>query len=211
MIASLRGSIISKTEEGIVIEVGGLGYEVFLCEASLRNLGPEGGEAYVLTAQSISMYGGAALYGFLTREEKDLFDLFRDAVPNTGAKKALDYLNKALKSLPDFKQAVMKNDPRLLTSIFGFTAKTADKLISALKDKMPDFQTAGAARLGAFAAQGSYGQVLNALSTSASRPARRSRAGGGRRRRAPRPKARSSSLNAPSKIVAWLGLPWVCP
>ena len=164
MIASLRGSIILKTDESAVIETGGVGYEVFLCEASLRNLGPEGGEAYVLTAESISMYGGAALYGFLTREEKDLFDLFRDAVPNTGAKKALDYLNKALKSLPDFKQAVMKNDPKLLTSIFGFTAKTADKLIAALKDKMPDFQTAGAARLGAFAAQGSYAQVLNALS-----------------------------------------------
>ncbi|PIU20113.1 MAG: hypothetical protein COT18_03960 [Elusimicrobia bacterium CG08_land_8_20_14_0_20_59_10] len=164
MIASLRGSIISKTDESAVIETGGVGYEVFLCDASLRNLGPEGSEAFVLTAESISMYGGAALYGFLTREEKDLFDLLRGAVPNTGAKKALDYLNKALKSLPDFKQAVMKNDPRLLTSIFGFTAKTADKLIAALKDKMPDFQTAGAARLGAFAAQGSYAQVLNALS-----------------------------------------------
>ena len=164
MIASLRGSIVLKTDESAVIETGGVGYEVFLCEASLRNLGPEGGEAYVLTAESISMYGGAALYGFLSREEKDLFDLFRDAVPNTGAKKALDYLNKALKSLPDFKQAVMKNDPKLLTSIFGFTAKTADKLIAALKDKMPDFQTAGAARLGVFTAPGPYAQVLNALS-----------------------------------------------
>ncbi|MFA6434110.1 MAG: Holliday junction branch migration protein RuvA [Elusimicrobiales bacterium] len=165
MIASLRGPVTAKTEESAVIEAGGIGYEVFLCETSLRNLGPEGSSVFVLVAESISMYGGTALYGFLTREEKGLFDLFRDAVPNTGAKKALDYLNKALKSLPDFKQAVVKNDPKLLTSIFGFTAKTADKLIAALKDKLPDFQTTGSARLGAFAAQGVYAQVLNALAS----------------------------------------------
>jgi len=165
MIASLRGTVVLKTDDSVVIEAGGVGYEVFLCETSMRNVGPEGSDAYMLTAESISMYGGAALYGFLTREEKELFDLFRDAVPNTGAKKALDHLNKALKSLPDFKQAVINNDLKLLTTIFGFTSKTADKLISALKDKMPDFQTAGSVRLGAFAAQGVYARVLNALAS----------------------------------------------
>ena len=165
MIASLRGAVVLKTEESVVIEAGGVGYEVFLCEASLRNLDPGNGTAYVLVAESISMYGGTALYGFLSKEEKSLFDLFRGAVPNTGAKKALDYLNKALKSLPDFKQAIIKNDPKLLTTIFGFTAKTADRLIAALKDKMPDFQTAGSARLGIFTAQGVYAQVLSALAS----------------------------------------------
>jgi Holliday junction DNA helicase RuvA len=164
MIASLRGSIVLKTDESAVIEAGGVGYQVFLCETSMRNLGPEGSQVYILTTESISMYGGAALYGFLTKEEKDLFELFRDAVPNTGAKKALDYLNKALKSLPDFKQAVVKNNPKLLTGIFGFTAKTADKLIAALKDRLPDFNMSGPTRLGVFAAQGVYAQVLTALS-----------------------------------------------
>lgn len=165
MIASLRGSIVRKTDESVIIEAAGVGYEVFLCEASLRRIGQEGSDAYLLTTESISMYGGAALYGFLTAEEKNLFELFRDAVPNTGAKKALDYLNKALKSLPDFKQAVIKNDSRLLTSIFGFTAKTADKLTAALKDKMPDFHADGSSRLDAFAAHGVYAQVLNALAS----------------------------------------------
>jgi Holliday junction DNA helicase RuvA len=165
MIASLRGSVALKTAESAVIEAGGVGYEVFLCETSLRNLGAEGREAYVLVAESISMYGGTALYGFLTKEEKNLFDLFRGSVPNTGAKKALEYLNKALKSLPDFRQAVIANDPKLLTSIFGFTSKTADKLIAALKDKLPDFQTSGSARLGTFAARGAYAQGLNALAS----------------------------------------------
>lgn len=165
MIASLRGTIAQKNDESAVIDVSGVGYEVFLCEASLRALGPEGGQAALLTVESISMYGGAALYGFLTKEEKDLFELFRDAVPGTGAKKALDYLNKALKSLPDFKIAVSGSDPKLLTSIFGFTAKTADKLITSLKGRMPDFQTAGSARLGAAVSQGVYPRVFSALTS----------------------------------------------
>ena len=164
MIASLRGTISCKTEESVVIEASGVGYEVFLCDASLRNLGSEGAQAYLLTVESVSMYGGAALYGFLTREEKDLFELFRDAVPGTGAKKALDYLNKALKSLPDFKQAVLRNDPKLLTAIFGFTAKTADKLISSLKGRMPDLKTSGRTRLGVSAPQGVYARAFTALS-----------------------------------------------
>jgi Holliday junction DNA helicase RuvA len=107
------------------------------------------------------MYGGTALYGFRSQEEKRLFDLLRDAVPNTGAKKAMDYLGKAVKSMPDFKNAVAAKDAKRLTAIFGFTAKTADKLISALKDKLPAAGPGAAA--GFAAASGSYIQAMNAL------------------------------------------------
>lgn len=137
MIAYLRGRIVLKNDASAVIETGGVGYEVFLCEPSLDALGPEGGQAELFIAESISMYGGTALYGFRSKEEQALFDLFRDAVPNTGAKKAMDYLGKAVKSLPDFTRAVADKDPKPLTAIFGFTAKTAEKLIAALKDKLP--------------------------------------------------------------------------
>lgn len=164
MIASLRGAVTLKTEESAVIEAGGVGYEVFFCEASLRALGPEGTQVFVLTAESVSMYGGSALYGFLSREEKELFELLRGAVPGTGAKKALDHLNKALRSLPDFRRAVAKNDPALLTSIFGFTAKTADKLIAALKGKMPDLPASGG-RGAAALSGGEYVRTLAALTS----------------------------------------------
>lgn len=162
MIAYLRGTVAFKNAESAVIEAGGVGYEVFFCEPSLEALGPEGSQAEVFIAESISMYGGTALYGFLSREEKLLFDLLRDAVPNTGAKKAMDYLGKAVKSLPDFTRAVADKDPKPLTSIFGFTAKTAEKLVTALKDKLPasGLPTAG----GAMAAQASsYLQAMSAL------------------------------------------------
>lgn len=161
MLAYLRGRIVLKNAGSAVIETGGVGYEVFLCEPSLDALGPEGGTAELFIAESISMYGGTALYGFLSKEEKNLFDLFRDAVPNTGAKKALDYLGKAVKSMPDFTGAVAAKDSKRLTAIFGFTAKTSDKLVSALKDKLP---AAGPAALAGFgAASGAYAQAMNAL------------------------------------------------
>lgn len=161
MIAYLRGRIVLKNDASAVIETGGVGYEVFLCEPSLDALGPEGGQAELFIAESISMYGGTALYGFRSKEEQALFDLFRDAVPNTGAKKAMDYLSKAVKSMPDFIGAVAAKDPKRLNAIFGFTAKTADKLISALKDKLPA-ATPGAAA-GSAAASGAYIQAMNAL------------------------------------------------
>jgi len=160
VIAYLRGRIVAKNPESAVIETGGLGYEVFFCEPSLAELGQEGATVEVFIAESISMYGGTALYGFRSREEQALFDLLRDAVPNTGAKKAMDYLGKAVKSMPDFAAAVAGKDPKRLTAIFGFTAKTADKLISALKDKLPS-GSAGSA--GFPAVSGAYAQALAAL------------------------------------------------
>ena len=161
MLAYLRGRIVIKNSGSAVIETGGVGYEVFLCAPSLEALGPEGGTAELFIAESISMYGGTALYGFRSREEKDLFELFRDAVPNTGAKKALDYLGKAAKSMPDFTGAVAAKDLKRLTAIFGFTSKTADKLISALKDKLPASGPAGLAEFSA--ASGTYALAMNSL------------------------------------------------
>lgn len=163
MIAYLKGKIVRKGPHSAVIETGGVGYEVFFCEPSLDSLGGVGAPAEAFIAESISMYGGTALYGFLSEEEEQLFDLLRSAVPNTGAKKALDYLGKAVKSLPDFTRAVAAKDPKPLTAIFGFTAKTAEKLISALKDKLPvsGLPGTGAGQPGAPGA--SYIQAMNAL------------------------------------------------
>ena len=164
MFAYLKGRVISKNAQSAIIETGGVGYEVFFCAASLETL-EQAVQTEVFIAESISMYGGTALYGFLSAEEKALFELFRDAIPATGAKKALEYLNKALRSLPDFKKAVIKNDLKLLITIFGFTAKTAEKISAALKDKIQELSISGNEKIkgGAYSSGGSYAQVLNAL------------------------------------------------
>ncbi len=169
MICYIRGTLISKSDSNCVIETNGVGYEINIARPVAVNLPGPGHEAKLLISESIGMYGGTTLYGFLQSEEKQLFELFKEAVPNTGAKKAIEYLGKALKSLPDFHKAIAGNDTRLLTGIFGFTKKTASRLVSGLKDKMPGgFAAAGTARISTAigGSQGeSYRQVLNALAT----------------------------------------------
>ena len=148
MIAYLRGNLISKDEASVILETGGVGYEVNMAQASVEALPAKGAEAEVYIKESISPYDGTSLYGFNSTEERDLFELFK-SMPNTGPKKALEHLNKALKSLPDFRKALLTKDSRLLTGIFGFTAKTAEKLITLLREKMESLSIYGEARISA--------------------------------------------------------------
>ena len=134
MIAYLKGEILETKEDGAVILCGGVGYEVNLPHPTAQEL-CAGQPASFYVAESISPYDGTVLYGFAHKEDKELWYLFKTAIPNTGPKKAMEFLNKALRSVADFHQAILKRDPKILTGIFGFTSKTAEKLINSLKDK----------------------------------------------------------------------------
>ncbi|PIS46976.1 MAG: hypothetical protein COT17_05870, partial [Elusimicrobia bacterium CG08_land_8_20_14_0_20_51_18] len=145
--------------------------EIRFCENSL-NAFAVGEEREFYISQSFSMYEGAVFYGFLSSEHRDIFELFRKAVPNTGAKKALDYLNKTLKSPGDFKRAVLKNDVKQLTGIFGFTAKTAEKIIAALKDRISEIKTELSGDEGSPSYEsGRYADAMNALVSLGYKPA----------------------------------------
>lgn len=146
MIAYLKGEILEVKEDGAIILCGGVGYEVNLPHCSALELAA-GTEAAFYVAESISPYDGTVLYGFLTKEDKDLWYLFKTAIPNTGPKKAMEFLNKALRSVADFHNAIIKRDPKILTGIFGFTAKTAEKLINSLKDKMDAITVQGESKI----------------------------------------------------------------
>ena len=168
MIASLRGTLLSKDAERAVVEAAGVGYEVSVTAATAAAL-PEPGRSVLLhVAESVAMYGGGVtLYGFLTPSDKEMFLTFRDCVPSTGAKKALEYLDKASKSLPDFRRAVLDKDAKVLNGVFGFTRKTAERLIDALKDEIEAVRVPGAERLtragGAALPAGAMNQALSAL------------------------------------------------
>lgn len=137
MIASLRGAVLEKNAEGAVIEASNVGYQVSLTPSTSAQLPPLGEEVLLYVAESMAMYGGGVtLYGFLRAEERQIFNALRDHVPGTGAKKALEFLEKATKSLPDFRRAVLEKDVRALVSHFGFSAKTAEKIASGLQDKL---------------------------------------------------------------------------
>lgn len=146
MIAYLKGEILEVKEDGAIILCGGVGYEVNLAHGSTLEL-TAGQETAFYVAESISPYDGTVLYGFLTKEDKELWTLFKTAIPNTGPKKAMEFLNKALRSVADFHNAILKRDPKILTGIFGFTAKTAEKLINSLKDKMDALTVQGESKI----------------------------------------------------------------
>lgn len=137
MIAFLRGTVLEKGPDSVVLEAGGVGYEVHLTQSAAAALPPEGAAAELFINESTGIYGGAVtLYGFPTREDRELFLSIKDNVPSTGAKKALEHLDKASRSLPEFLKAVREQDPARLCAVLGFTRKTAEKLLAGLKGKL---------------------------------------------------------------------------
>ena len=162
MIAYLQGSLLEVKEESVILLCGGVGYEINMTKNSAAEL-EAGREAALYIAESISPYDGTMLYGFLSKEDKELWTLFKTAIPNTGAKKALELLNKALRSVADFHNAILKRDPKILTGIFGFTSKTAEKLINSLKDKMDAVSVQGSAKIKVLDEAPYMSEVLEAL------------------------------------------------
>ena len=175
MIASLRGTVLETGPERAVVEAAGVGYEVALTGPTAASLSA-GRPVFLLVVESFAMYGGgASLYGFLTPAERDLFVAFRDSVPGTGAKKALEYLEKASKSLPDFRRAILDKDAKLLSGVFGFTKKTADKLVEGLKGRLDEVSVPGHERLSRAddraPADGALARALSALAALGYKPA----------------------------------------
>lgn len=147
MIAQLRGSLLEVHLEKdflrAVVEVQGVGYEVFLAPSCQDQL-EVGQNVTLFISESVTAFDGATtLYGFVSREEKDFFTRLRENVDGMGPRKALETLEKIRKSLPDFKRAVIDEDQTLLVSVFGFTKKTAEKLVFGLKGKVDSWVVAG--------------------------------------------------------------------
>jgi Holliday junction DNA helicase RuvA len=173
LIASLRGVVLSKDLESLIVEVGGVGHEIHVTAATASRV-PPGAEILLFVVPSYAMYGGGeTLYGFLDASEKAMFCAFRDEIPGTGAKKALEYLDKASKSLPDFRRAVIDRDEKMLAAVFGFSKKTATKIVDALKGKLDDVRVGGLPhiqKLSEPALLGSWAQALSALESLGYKP-----------------------------------------
>lgn len=167
MLAYIRGKIIQKNENSAIIETGGLGYEVFFALNSLSLLGPEGSDAEAYISESLSQYSGTTLYGFLTAQEKQLFEILKANVKDTGPKKALDLLSKISKAPQEFYNCVATKDAKRMHNVLGFTVKTAEKLITSLKDKLPE----QAINTGNALHSSAYAEALNALSALGYKPA----------------------------------------
>lgn len=161
MLAYIRGKIIQKTESSAIIETGGLGYEVFFSIGSLAKLGPEGTSAEAFLSESLNQYSGTTLYGFLSTQEKQLFEILKANVKDTGPKKALDIMGKISKAPAEFYRCVAEDDAKRMHVVLGFTVKTAEKLIASLKDKLPELSDEGGKTVKSTA----YAEALNALAS----------------------------------------------
>ena len=167
MIDYFKGTLSYKTLNTAVVEVAGIGYSVSITADTFNKLPADGNNVkfYVVEATA-GMYGGViSYYGFLSKEERDMFVLIKDEVPATGPKKAMEYLDKISKSFADFQAAVMKRDVSMLSGIFGFTKKTAEKLVAALKDKIANVTVKDSAKWSNIDVGSSSSEAVAALIT----------------------------------------------
>ena len=161
MIGRLHGKLIEKTPPQVLVDVGGVGYEVDVPMSTFCNLPGEGSEITLLT-HFIVREDAQLLYGFATAAERQTFRaLIR--ISGVGPRIALAVLSGM--STQDLADAVEQGNATLLTRVPGIGKKTADRLVLELKGKLAGnaFAPAGGA---ASAAQADILSALMALGYS---------------------------------------------
>ena len=138
MIAHLRGRIFEKQPNRIVVDVGGVGYDVHVPVSTFYGLGEPGSEI-ALRIHTHVREDALALYGFATRLEQELFERLI-GVSGIGPKVALAVLSGIEPS--ELVRAIGRADAVRLTAIPGVGKKTADRIVLELKDRLPIAQMA---------------------------------------------------------------------
>ena len=132
MIAYVKGELAQKQIGYVVIDVGGLGYKIFMSEPSIDEIGNIGDTVKVYTYYRVSE-DDISLFGFNTQEELRMFELLI-SVSGIGAKTAIAML--ACIEPSQFAIAVISNDIDTLKKIPGVGPKSAQRIVLELKDKM---------------------------------------------------------------------------
>ena len=132
MIAHLRGTLLEKHPNSVILETAGVGYEVFIPVSTFTRLPDLGAEAK-LRIHTHVREDAFLLYGFFTKEEKTIFEKLI-SVSGIGAKVALAVLSGIAPG--DLLSALGSGDVGMLTRIPGIGKKTAERMIVELKDKI---------------------------------------------------------------------------
>jgi len=133
MIASLNGIVIESRLLQVVIEAGGVGYEVNVPITTSEKLPGIGKEAKLYT-YAVYRDDTQALYGFINRNDREFFKLLVEKVSGVGPKMALTLFSKM--SVKMLEIAIVNEDARLLSQCPGIGKKTAERLIIELRDKV---------------------------------------------------------------------------
>jgi len=134
MIHYLKGILEYKSPAFIIVDVGGVGYEINIPLSSFDLLPSEGKEIKINTYLHWRE-NGLTLYGFVTQEERDFFGLLI-SISKIGPKSALRIVSRISPS--EFKRAIKKGDLTTLTHIPGIGGKTAQRLILELKERVEE-------------------------------------------------------------------------
>lgn len=132
MISFIKGELDSIYEDGIIIENGGIGYDIKV-PLSVMNELPSTGEEVKIYTYLYVREDILCLYGFLSRDDLQVFKLLI-TVNGIGPKGALGILSTI--SPDDLRFAVLADDAKAIAKAPGIGAKTASKLILELKDKL---------------------------------------------------------------------------
>jgi len=127
MITFLYGKLVSALPTHAIVDVGGVGYEVFIPLSSYDRL-PEPGQPIRILTHLAVREDAHVLYGFMTPAERDLFRLLVNNVSGIGPKLALAVLSGM--SVTNFKAGVV------ISKISGLGKKTAERIVLELKDKL---------------------------------------------------------------------------
>lgn len=167
MIGSLRGTLAAKQPPQLLLEVGGIGYEIEAPMSTFYELPAVGAEVRLLT-HLVVREDAQVLYGFAREEERRMFRLLLK-VSGVGPKIALAILSGS--SADAFAACIAAGDTAALTRIPGVGRKTAERLIVELKDRVAGGGEAIATTLSGGSGGGPRGEAISALVALGYRPA----------------------------------------
>ena len=141
MLEFLEGELQERTANGVVLNCGGVGVQLFVPASTLERLPPLGSRvrlwAVVLLVEEERGLYGVRLYGFASRAERQTFELLR-SLPGIGARTALGILSAM--SPGELRQLVLQRDVAALQRFPGIGRKTAERLVLELHERIAQLE-----------------------------------------------------------------------
>lgn len=159
MFAHIDGILAEKNADSLVIDCGGVGYQLMVSAAALSAAPAIGERMKCFTLLSVRE-DAMELFGFYSREEKRMFERLR-AVSGVGPRTALQILSAL--SVRDLSIALVTGDAQALTRVPGIGKKTAQRLVLELRDKVDDAELTGQSAAAAAPAGSAESEAIAAL------------------------------------------------
>ncbi|MCS6856357.1 MAG: Holliday junction branch migration protein RuvA [Sandaracinaceae bacterium] len=134
MLGRLRGPVVERSEEGVIIETNGIGWEVKVPSSALPRLPHPPREAILYIHTEVGEYFAVRLYGFLTMEDRALFRLLLE-VPSIGPTLAFSILSHF--DAESFRLALLQKDRKVLQQVPGIGPKLAERLLTLQRKLLP--------------------------------------------------------------------------